>query len=160
MLELDDTDRQILALMQKDARHTIEALADATNLSPSTAKRRLNKLRQIGAIRAEVAVLDPRVCRGGVITMVVQVTLLRGRIHAVDRFKRMARETPEVQQCWYVTGDCDFMLIVQAQDMADYERLTERLFFDNTDIQRFQTNVTMDTVKSGLTVPVGDNPLQ
>ncbi|TIO55284.1 MAG: Lrp/AsnC family transcriptional regulator, partial [Mesorhizobium sp.] len=62
---------------------------------------------------------------------------------------------PEVQQCYYVTGEADFILVVTVATMADYEALTRRLFFENNNVRRFRTFVAMDRVKVGLEVPVG-----
>ena len=91
---------------------------------------------------------------GGRVTLIVEVVLERGRVDIVDAFKREMRAIPEVQQCYYVTGDCDFILIVTAADIAAYERLTRRIFFDNPHIHRFNTIVSMETVKAGLEVPL------
>ncbi|TGR95743.1 Lrp/AsnC family transcriptional regulator, partial [Mesorhizobium sp. M2E.F.Ca.ET.209.01.1.1] len=64
-------------------------------------------------------------------------------------------EVPQVQQCYYVTGEADFILVVTVATMADYETLTRRLFFANNNVKRFRTFVAMDRVKVGLEVPVG-----
>ena len=69
----------------------------------------------------------------------------------------MARAEPQVQQCYYVTGEADFTLICTAHDMAGFEALTHRLFFDNTNVRKFRTSVVMDRVKVGLSVPVGED---
>ena len=55
-----------------------------------------------------------------------------------------------MQQCYYVTGDADFVLVVVVPDMAHYEALTQRLFFGNNNVKRFKTSVAMDRVKVGL----------
>ena len=61
---------------------------------------------------------------------------------------------PAVQQCFYVTGSADFILIVTAVDMDDYESFTRDVFFENHNVRNFQSNVVMNHVKKGLTVPV------
>ncbi|MFI4994880.1 MAG: Lrp/AsnC ligand binding domain-containing protein [Hyphomicrobiales bacterium] len=61
---------------------------------------------------------------------------------------------PQVQQFYYVTGDVDFVLIVLVADMREYEALTRRLFFENRNVRKFRTLVTMDRVKFGATIPV------
>lgn len=132
---------------------TTEAIGTAVGLSPTACQRRIKRLRETGAIAAEIAVLDPdRV--GGRMTLILQVTLRRGGAHLVDAFRRDIVKVPEVQQCYYVTGDYDFVLIVTAKDMADYERLIRCAFFDDPNIQRFHTAVVMDTVKRGLAIPL------
>ena len=61
---------------------------------------------------------------------------------------------PAVQQCFYVTGNADFILIVTAIDMDDYEAFTREVFFENHNVRSFQTHVVMNHIKTGLTVPV------
>jgi len=61
---------------------------------------------------------------------------------------------PEVQQCYYVTDDFDFMLVLTVSCMAEYENLAQRLFRDNRNITWFHTTVVMDRVKVGLSVPI------
>ena len=153
MSDLDQFDVAILRCLQDNNRMTTEAVGTAVGLSPTACQRRIKRLRETGAIAAEIAVLDPdRV--GGRMTLILQVTLRRGGAHLVDAFRRDIVKVPEVQQCYYVTGDYDFVLIVTAKDMADYERLIRRAFFDDPNIQRFHTAVVMDTVKRGLAIPL------
>ncbi|MEF0941384.1 Lrp/AsnC ligand binding domain-containing protein [Rhizobium sp. BR 362] len=71
-----------------------------------------------------------------------------------DQAKKAFSEAPEVQQCYYVTGEVDFILLVVVRTMADYEAMTRRLFFANNNVKRFRSFVTMDRVKVGLNVPL------
>ncbi|MGI9382338.1 MAG: Lrp/AsnC family transcriptional regulator [Methyloligellaceae bacterium] len=151
MRKLDDFDVALLRCLQDDNRMTSEAIAEQVGLSPTACQRRMKKLRQSGAIAGDVSIVDPEHV-GGRMVMIVQVVLARGQADIVDAFKRDARRTPEIQQCYYVTGEADFVLVVTAKDMADYERLTRRIFFDNPNIQKFQTMVAMETVKAGLKI--------
>jgi Lrp/AsnC family leucine-responsive transcriptional regulator len=86
--------------------------------------------------------------------MFVLVTLERERADIVDRFKQSIRQTPEVMNGYYVTGDADFLLIVTAESMEDYEQFTRKFFYENPDIKGFKTMVTMDRVKVGFFVPI------
>jgi DNA-binding Lrp family transcriptional regulator len=63
---------------------------------------------------------------------------------------------PEIQQCYYVTGDADFVLVVTVATMADYEALAGRLFYKNKNVKWFRSIVVMDRVKVGLTLPFGE----
>ena len=72
----------------------------------------------------------------------------------IDDFKRRMAAQPEVQQCYYVSGECDFFLVVTAEDLADYERLTRRLFFGVDNIRKFRTTFVLDPVKVGLQLPI------
>ena len=154
MEKIDQFDRAILEILQVDARTTSEALGERVGLSPTACQRRIKRLRESGALAAEVAVVDPEVI-GRHLTILVHLTLRPGGAQVVDGFKRTMQEIPEVQQCYYTTGEHDFTLILTAEDMAEYERFTRRVFFGNPDISRFQTVVVMDRVKVGLQVPLG-----
>lgn len=106
-----------------------------------------------GVIDGNVASVDPsRV--GRPITIVVEVHIESERLDLLDGAKKSFAEAPEVQQCYYVTGDADFVLIVTVATMSEYEALTRRLFFQNHNVKRFRTLVVMDRIKTSLAVPV------
>lgn len=150
---LDDFDREILRWLQRDARATGEAIGAEIGLSAAAVQRRIQRLRKSGVIVAEVAIVDP-VAVGQAMTFVVGVELEHERADMLDAFRRAARADPNVQQCYYVTGAADFVLIVLARDMADFETFTRRLLFDNSNIRRFTTSVVMSRDKVGNGVPV------
>lgn len=151
---LDPLDRAILSLLQRDARASSEAIAREVALSPTAVQRRIRRLREAGVIRAEVAVLDPAAVGRG-LTAIVGIVLVQGsRDDLIDAFKRRMAARPEVQQCYYVSGEHDFVLIVTARDMADYERVSRALLFNDANIRKFTTTFVLDAVKAGLAVPV------
>lgn len=152
-MDLDAFDLKLLSILQVSTRGTADELAAAVGLSPSACLRRVRRLREAGVIEAEVAVVSPRAV-GRELTMVVQVALERERADIIDAFKRAMRATPEVMQCFYVTGDIDFILVVTVPSMEDYEAFTNRFFFQNPNVRRFTTLVVMDRVKVGLAVPI------
>lgn len=151
--KLDGFDIKLLNAVQRDNRITADDLSSAVGLSSSACLRRLKRLRKEGVIESEIAVVSPDAI-GQTLTMVVEVTLERERPDILDDFKKSMRMTPEVMQCYYVTGEIDFILIVTARNMQEYEAFTQRFFFDNPNIQRFHTLVVMDRVKVGLSVPL------
>lgn len=153
---MDIFDRKLLTLVQQDARLTAEQLGERVGLSASACHRRLKRLRETGVIEAEIAVVSPEAV-GRSLTMIVEVALEREHPHIVDAFKRSMRATPEVMQCYYVTGDADFIIVLTARDMKSYEQFTQRFFFDNPQVRRFRTFVVMDRTKVGLGVPMDDS---
>jgi len=154
---LDRIDRQLLALLQEDARRPLDSLAAAVSLSAPAVQRRVRRLRDTGVIDREVAVIDPAAV-GYPMTFVVVVELERERADQIDAFRRRAVAEPQVQQCYYVTGEGDFVIIAVARDMDDFEALTRRLFFDDRNIRRFRTSVVMGPSYRSLTVPVDPEP--
>ena len=150
---MDRFDARILNALQKDARATAEALSQQVGLSPDACRKRLARIRASGLIEAEIAILDPaRVGRG--LILIVEVTLQNERKVDLDRFKSTMQAAPEVMQCYYVTGNADFILILSAHDMTDYEAFTRRHFFAEDNVLRFRTSAVMDRVKTGFSIPV------
>ena len=74
----------------------------------------------------------------------------------VAPFKRRVQDDPAVQQCYSITGDGDFLLLVSAASMEEYEAITERLFGADDNIERFRTAVALSTLKRGLDVPLAE----
>ena len=151
---MDSFDTLILDALQHNNRLTAEALSEKVGLSPDACRKRLAKLRSSDAIEQEVAILNPQTMGRGLI-MVVEVTLQNERPAELDRFKDKMKAAPEVMQCYYVTGNADFILILSAKDMADYEDFTRRHFFAEENVARFRTSAVMDRVKVGFTMPIG-----
>jgi DNA-binding Lrp family transcriptional regulator len=148
---MDDKDLQILQHMQSNARVTAEAMADLVGLSPAAVQKRLQKLRASGVIEREAAILSPAKL-GRDMTIIVEVILERENRRHLDEFKRRMRAAPCVQQCYYTTGEGDFLLILTVRDIAEYEAFTQTYFFDESNISRFKTSVVMDRVKVSLDV--------
>jgi Lrp/AsnC family leucine-responsive transcriptional regulator len=155
---LDKADRILLDQLQRDATLGIDALAHACGLSVASVQRRLKRLRSTGVIEREVAVLNPAAV-GQPMTFVIMVELERERREQLAAFRAAIRDEPQVQQAYYVTGESDFALVCLAKDMADFEALTHRLFFENGNVRRFRTSVVMERTKVGLSAPVGAEDL-
>ena len=150
----DAADRAILDQLQQDANVNLDQMAHVSGLSVPSVQRRLKRLRTSKVIAQEIAVLDPKAL-GQTMSFIVMVELERERLDQLDAFRRAARQEPQVQQCYYVTGEADFVLICTARDMEDFEALTHRLFFDNANVRRFRTSVVMERSKVGLSLPLG-----
>ncbi|WP_045457633.1 Lrp/AsnC family transcriptional regulator [Vibrio campbellii] len=154
-LSVDSFDRKILDIVQHSNRATSDTIADQVGLSPAAVQRRLKRMRAQGVIQADISVVNPKAV-GQTMTFVVQVTLERERVDLMHNFKKEMTANRSVQQCYYVTGSSDFILIVTAADMEGYDKFTREAFFDNANIKSFQTNVVMDNVKVGLTIPIDE----
>ncbi|MGH1414887.1 MAG: Lrp/AsnC family transcriptional regulator [Pelagimonas sp.] len=148
---MDDKDLEILKQVQGDARLTADAMSQDLGLSPPAVQKRLKKLRDTGVIERDIAVLSPGKL-GRDMTIIVEVILERESRAHLEEFKRKMRNAPCVQQCYYTTGEADFLMILTVTDIKEYEAFTERYFFDESNISRFNTSVVMDRVKVSLDV--------
>jgi len=152
-MELDRFDRQLLNLVQQDSGQTAERLAEQVELSPSAIQRRLRRMREEGVIVRESAIVDPRSV-GRPTFFVVSVQVERERPDLLAQLRKWLAAEEHVQQAFYVTGEADFILVVTAADTETYDALMSRMVGENPNVKRFTTNVALNVVKRGLTVPV------
>ena len=150
---MDPFDAKILNLVQNNNRLTVEQIGEQVGLSGSAVQRRLTRLRKDRVIRGDVAVVDP-VKVGKTLTMVIEVALERERPDIITRFKDSMRFHPQVMECYYVTGEKDFILIVSVRDMEEFEAFQTEFSTHNPGISRFSTSVVVDPVKVGLAILV------
>lgn len=87
-------------------------------------------------------------------TVITEVEVENERLDLLDAMKRTFLACPQVQQCYYVAGECDFLLIMLVKNMEQYTQLTRELFFESNNVKRFKTLVSMSNIKSDLYVPV------
>lgn len=151
MTPLDQFDVAILRILQKDNKTPQRAIATAINLSAPSVQRRIKRMEDEGVIKANVAMLAAEKV-GLKLTIFVQVELVSETPDDIDQIKQRFREAPEVQQCFYVTGEADFMLVVIVESMSEYEDFTRNTFFQSGNVRKFRTFVSMDTVKDGVSL--------
>jgi len=150
---LDHLDILILEILQKDNLTPQRDIGDKIGLSAAAVQRRIKKMRETGIIKADVSVIDTEKIKHSV-TLLVEIFLESDKIDLIDHAKKIFNATPEVQQCYYVTGESDFMLVIIVPSMKDYEQLTRKIFYSNENIKHFRTLVSMDNTKSNLEIPL------
>ena len=149
-LVLDAFDHRLLQLLQEDGDLTLGALGEAVGLSPSAVQRRIARYRRHGMRR--VALLEPAALAATTLIM-VWVSMERESPQQLRAFYAKMRATPEVQQCYQLSGEWDYLLIVATANLPAYRALVERLFKPMPNIKRFESRVVLDTVKRGLVLP-------
>ena len=150
---LDALDLKLLARQQRDARRSAEQLGEEVGLSAAAVHRRLKRLRDAGVIMAEVAIVDPEAV-GLAVTVIVTVDVDREGLQDLERFNARMRACPQVQQCWYVTGQSDYVLVVTVPDMASYEAFTREQLLADGNVRSFTSHVALSPVKTGLQLPL------
>jgi Lrp/AsnC family leucine-responsive transcriptional regulator len=150
---LDAFDRAILRVVQQDNKLPQRVIAERVNLSTAAVQRRVAAMEASGVIAANVAVVDPDMLSLS-ITSIVEVYLRDERAATVDAAKALFRNTPDVQQCYYVTGGVSMVLIIVSRDMRSYEALTRRLFEEGDLIDRYRTLMALDRVKVGTALVI------
>lgn len=151
--DLDDFDLAILDILQRDNTVPQRTIGEQVNLSAPAVQRRIKRMQASGVIQANIAVVDPAAVALP-ITIIVEVQIADERYDLINAIKRSFLDAPEVQQCYQVTGEADFVLIVVVASMSDYQALCRRLFHDNPNVTKFKSLVAMDRVKIGLSLPL------
>ncbi|HLI12583.1 MAG TPA: Lrp/AsnC family transcriptional regulator [Alphaproteobacteria bacterium] len=150
---LDAIDRKILDALQEDNQVTNLELATRVGLSPPPCLRRVRRLRDAGVIARDVSIIDPAKV-GHKIIAFVGVELERQREDALHAFERKIAEAPEVQQCYFVSGDNDYLLVVTCTDMDAYNDFCRRVLADDHNIRRFRTSFNLSRVKYDTRIPL------
>jgi len=150
---LDAFDLALLDLMQRDNQLTSEQLAQAVALSPASCLRRVRRLREAGVISADVSLVDPALV-GHRLSSLVLVSMEREDPQRLAAFRESIAAYPEVTQCYYVTGEADFVLMVTVADMSEYERFVARVLTADANVRTFQSLMVMSKVKFETRVPL------
>ena len=150
---LDSFDFAILRILQQNNRMALQEIGRAVNLSSTAVQRRVRRMEDANIIQANIAMVDPAAV-GRPITLIVEVVVDSEHANLLDAARDDFASAPEVQQCYYVTGAVDFILVLTVSTMEEYESLSRRLFLENTNVKRFQTYVAMNRVKTGVSVPM------
>ncbi len=120
MTDLDAIDQRILRELRRDGRLSNLALAERVGLSPSATLRRVQELERRGVIRGFRAVLDPAQVRRGYVVYVA-VGLSEHTKAAQKGFEAAMAAAPEVAECHNIAGAFEYLLRVEARDLAAYK---------------------------------------
>jgi Lrp/AsnC family leucine-responsive transcriptional regulator len=135
-VKLSKQDLKILELLQIDVKTSVEQLSEEVGLSTASIQRHLKRLRDNKVIAQEVAIISPNAVNQSM-TFIISVQL-----------------NNNIQQCYYITGEADFVLIVTAKDMENFEEFTQLFFFSDIAVLHFKTSVVMGRTKVSLALPL------
>jgi len=122
MERLDAIDDNIVRLLQLNARTSNAKLAQEVGLSASACLRRIRALEHRGVIQGYTAILG-RSSPETALTVIVNITLERQTEDIFNRFEAAVRVHPEIQECYLMTGDYDYLLRLEVENSAEFERV-------------------------------------
>ena len=155
MKKIDQIDRKILRVLQREARITNLQLAEEIGLSPAPTLERVRKLERNGIIKSYHANIDASRLGLGLKVM-IQVSLIRQIDNAMQKFVDQITEIDEVIECMQVTGDYDYYLKVIVKDIAEYDDLVNTKLSKIEEIGQMRSSVILSTVKDSHIIPVKD----
>ena len=121
LIVIDETDKQLLRLLQTEARMSITELAERVNLSATPCARRIKRLEDTGIITGYHTQIDANKL-GYPLAIFIAVSMDRHTAERFEQFERKVQSFNEVVSCSIVTGRTeDYLIKVRVRDMAHYE---------------------------------------
>jgi len=152
-LALDQTDKQILQLIQINGRIPIAQLADEVSLSASACARRLRLLEDAQVIRGYGARLDESIL-GLPLMALVRVSLNRKTDDVLATFEAAITKAPEVMEAYLMTGRDDYILRVVVADMPAYEHFLRQRLTRIAGVSQIESSFMLRQVAHRAALPV------
>ncbi len=150
---IDKIDRKLLSLLQEDCTLSLQALADAVNLTTTPCWKRLKRLEEEGILLGRVALLDADKLGLGLTAFV----LIKTQHHSSDWYNRFVSEVsgmPEVLGFWRMAGEYDYLMRVQVADMKRYDEFYKRLVNSVPGLSDVTSSFAMEQIKFTTALPI------
>ncbi len=154
-MSLDAIDRRLLAALQDNGRLSATELAEKVGLTTSPCLRRIRNLEEAGVIQGYSTVIDQTKV-GLPVSVFVSVKLERQREDTMLRFEEAIRRSPEVVECYLMTGTRDYLLRVVARDLTGYERFLKQTLTRLDGVASIESSFALAQVKHSSALPITD----
>lgn len=152
-MALDQVDRRILSVLQRQGRISNAELSEAVNLSASACHRRVQRLEADGYIRNYVALLDARKL-GVPTTVFVEITLQTQADEVLDAFEKAVARIPDVLECHLMVSTADYILKVVAENTDDFARIHRQHLTRLPGVAQMQSSFALRTVFKTTALPI------
>ncbi|MGO4327736.1 Lrp/AsnC family transcriptional regulator [Cupriavidus sp. 2TAF22] len=153
MLNLDPFDLALLAALQTDGRSTHQQLAERIHLSPSQIGRRLARLEADGVITGYRVVLSPPLLGLGV-QVFTSVKLAHHGDTIIERFREDILLLEEVQECYSVAGEADYLLRIMVPDLPTLAEFTMKKLMRVPGVESVRSNIVLTALKRDGPLPL------
>lgn len=151
---IDKIDRKLLSMLQQDCTLSLQALADAVNLTTTPCWKRLKRLEDDGIVRKKVALLDGDKLGLGLTAFM----LIKTQQHSsawYGQFVSVVEDMPEVLGFWRMAGEYDYLMQVQVADMKRYDDFYKRLVNNVPGLSDVTSSFAMEQIKYTTALPIG-----
>lgn len=152
-MDLSSSDHRLLNALQTDATHSQSDLAELVGMSRTSCWRRIRELEAAGLIEKRVALLDP-ILAGFQIHVLLAVTMVEHTDLNRDAFEQHIQGLRQVMQGYSISGDRDYMLVVVARDMADYNNFLNAQILSHPAVRSASSTFTLRRVKYTTQLPL------
>jgi Lrp/AsnC family leucine-responsive transcriptional regulator len=152
---LDSIDRRILAELQHNGRLPIVELASRVHLTKTPCAERVRRLERAEVIKGYQADLDTDQLGAGHVT-IVHVILSQTSDNSLEKFNAAVLRIPEIQSCYMLAGQFDYMLKVRTSDISHYRKVLGDEIGKLPGVQQTQSFVAMEIVKDDKSILIPD----
>jgi len=149
---MDAIDRKIISILQDNAETPVQVIAAQVNLSATPCWRRIQKLKDSGVLRKQVALCDAGKLNVGVTVFVSIRTSQHSQVW-LEKFAQHVSDIPEVVEFYRMSGDVDYLVRVVVPDIASYDLVYKRLI-KIPDIHDVSSSFAMEQIKYTTALPV------
>lgn len=152
---LDHIDRKILMILQQDGRIPNNKLAEKVGLTTTPTLERVKRLEREGVIKGYGARVDEEAI-GKSLVVFCSLRLAVHQMHTLDKVCDRINEMSEIQACYHITGDADFLLKIVVKDMPSYEKFMHDKLTRLPGIERIYSNIVLSTKKENYHLPIDE----
>ncbi len=153
MKKIDDTNKQILAILQENGSITNSDLAAQIGLSPATTLERVKKLKKEGIIRKTVALVNPEKVDQNILAW-VEISMLDHSSQASKMVRDAIRNISSVLECYHIAGEQDFLMKVVTKDIKSYREIAAEQLAKIPNIGKINSKFVLDIVKEETQIPI------
>lgn len=153
MQQISRSDRRLVAALQNNATLSQIDLAELSGKSRTSVWRRIRELEESGLIEAKVALLNPREL-GLQIHVMLSVSMVKHTDRTREQFEGHVQSLPEVMECYSVSGDRDYVLIIISKDMESYNDFLNTQILDHPSVHSASSSFALRRVKYTTALPI------
>lgn len=151
--DIDETDKTILRLLQADGRVSNAEIARRVGLSAPATHARIRRLEQGGVIRRYATLLD-RETIGFDMVCFINVSLQLHQFEAIERFKELVQDMPEVLECHHITGEFDYLLKAVFRNRDELQEFVVNKLTPIPGMARINTSLVLIEIKATPELPI------
>jgi Lrp/AsnC family leucine-responsive transcriptional regulator len=151
--DIDETDREILRLLQADGRISNAQIARQVGLSAPATHARVKRLEETGVIRQYATLLD-RETIGFDMVCFINVSLQLHQFDAIERFKELVQDMPEVLECHHITGEFDYLLKAVFRNRDELQEFVVNKLTPIPGMARINTSLVLIEIKATQQLPI------
>jgi len=153
MKNLSKSERRLLDAMQKDTTLSQVDLAELTGKSRTSVWRLIREFEEAGLIEGKVALLNPKEL-GLQIHVMLSVSMVMHSDKTRKDFETHVQTLPEVMECYSVSGDRDYVLMILSKDMESYNRFLNRYILDHPSVHSASSSFALRRIKYTTALPL------